>query len=132
LLLEFERGTFRLAWTQSLTRGRWLTARLGLIGIAALSAALLLTLLMTWWREPLDHVGARMPDGFDFEGLVPSAYTLFAAALMIAIGVVLRRTAASIGLGFVAFFVARIVICDLGAPSLRGRSSQNLGRRRRA
>ncbi len=116
LLLEFERGTFRLAWTQSITRGRWLTARLALIGIAALSAAVLLTLLLTWWRAPLDHVGARMPDGFDFEGLVPAAYTLFAAALVIAIGVVLRRTAASIGLALVAFFVARIVIATLVRP----------------
>jgi hypothetical protein len=110
LVLEFERGTFRLAWTQSITRGRWLAARLALIGVAAVAAALVLTLLMTWWRGPLDHVNGRMPEGFDFEGFVPSAYMLFAAAVVIAIGVVMRRTAAAIGLGLVAFFVARIGI----------------------
>ncbi len=108
LVLEFERGTYRLVWTQSVTRGRWLTARLALIGAAALLSALLLTALMTWWRQPLDDVGSRMPDGFDLEGLAPSVYTLFAAALVIAIGVVLRRTAAAIGLAVVAFFVIRL------------------------
>jgi ABC-type transport system involved in multi-copper enzyme maturation permease subunit len=109
-VLEFERGTVRLAWTQSITRGRWLTARLALIGVAAVAASLVLTLLMTWWRDPLDNVNGRMPDGFDLEGLAPSVYTLFAAALVIAIGVVLQRTAAAIGIAFVAFFVVRIGI----------------------
>ena len=107
-VLEFERGTYRLVWTQSITRGRWLTVRLALIGVAALFSALLLTALMTWWRRPLDDVGSRMPDGFDLEGVAPVVYTLFAAALVIAIGVVLRRTAAAIGLAVVAFFVIRL------------------------
>jgi hypothetical protein len=110
LVLEFERGTYRLAWTQSVTRGRWLTIRLALIGLGALLSALALTALMTWWRRPLDDVGSRLQDGFDFEGLVPTAYTLFAAALVIAIGVVLQRTGTAIGLAFVAFMVTRIGI----------------------
>jgi hypothetical protein len=114
LVLEFERGTYRLAWTQSITRGRWLTARLALIGVAALCSSLLLTALMTWWRKPLDDVGSRMPDGFDLEGIAPTAYTLFAAALVIALGVTLRRTAAGIGLAVVAFFVIRIGLAISG------------------
>jgi hypothetical protein len=114
LVLEFERGTYRLAWTQSVTRGRWLTVRLSLIGLGALLSALLLTALMTWWRRPLDEVGSRLQDGFDFEGIVPAVYTLFAAALVIALGAVLRRTATALGLAFVAFFVLRIGIVGWG------------------
>ena len=47
LVLEFERGTYRLAWTQSITGGRWLAVRLLLIGLGALLAGLVLTALMT-------------------------------------------------------------------------------------
>ncbi|TML73299.1 MAG: hypothetical protein E6G11_03330 [Actinobacteria bacterium] len=77
---------------------------------AAVAFALQLTLLMSWWRHPLDAVDGRFQNGFDFEGLVPTAYMLFAAAVVLAFGVVLRRTAAAIGLGFAAFFALRIGI----------------------
>ena len=115
-VLEFERGTFRLAWTQSITRGRWLAARITLIVGAALAASLLFTLLVTWWHAPLDDVNGRFTDGFDLEGIAPSAYTLFAAALVIAFGVVLRRTAAAIGLAFVLFIAFRIGIANWARP----------------
>ena len=116
-VLEFERGTFRLSWTQSVTRSRWLATRIGLIVGASVAASALLTLLMTWWRRPLDAASSRLTDGFELEGLVPSAYTLFAAALVIAIGVVLRRTAAAIGLSLIAFLVARIAIAAWARPN---------------
>lgn len=115
LVLEVERGTFRLAWTQSVTRDRWLAVRLGVIVAASLAVAVLLTLLMTWWRDPLDHVNGRF-DGFDLEGVVPAAYTLFAAALVLAAGVVLRRSAPAIGLAFVAFIAVRIGIATWLRP----------------
>ena len=117
LVLEFERGTFRLAWTQSVTRDRWLAVRITLIVGAALAASVLLTLLMTWWRGPLDEVNGRLADGFNLEGVVPSAYTLFAAALVLAFGVVLRRTAAAVGLAFVLFIAARIGIEAWARPN---------------
>ena len=118
-VLEFERGTFRLAWTQSITRNRWLAVRIGLIVGAALAVSLLLTLLVTWWHRPLDDVTGRFSDGFELEGLVPPAYTLFAAALVVALGVVLRRTAAAIGLAFVLFIVFRIAIANWARPHYR-------------
>ena len=98
------------------SRDRWLAARLTLIAGAAIAASLL-TLLMTWWRRPLDEVDGRFTDGFDLEGLVPSAYTLFAAALVVALGVVLRRTAAAIGLAFVLFIAFRIGIANWARPN---------------
>ena len=110
-VLELEHGTFRLAWTQSINRRRWLTTKLALVGLGALAAALGLALLMTWWRTPLDRLHGRMEvNVFDFEGVVPFAYTLFAVALVIALGVVLRRTVLAIGLAFVGYLALRLVL----------------------
>ena len=121
LVLEFERGTFRLAWTQSVTRDRWLAIRVGLVVAASLATGLFFTLLMTWWRDPLDDINGRFSEGFDFEGVVPISYTLFASALVLALGVSLRRAAASIGLAFVLFFALRIGIGNWARPNYQGR-----------
>lgn len=126
-VLEFERGTFRLAWTQSVTRSRWLVVRIGLIVGVAIAVSVLLTLLMTWWRGPLDDVNGRFTDAFALEGLAPSAYTLFAAALVIALGVVLRRTAAVVGLALVLFTAVRIVIENWARPHYSAQITERLG-----
>lgn len=110
-VLELEHGTFRLAWTQGITRRRWLMTKLGLIVLGAVASALALTALMTWWRTPLDHLHGRLEmNVFDFEGIVPVAYTLFAVALVIAVGALLRRTVLAIGLGFIGYLALRLVI----------------------
>jgi hypothetical protein len=96
--IELEQGTFRLAWTQSITRRRWLTTKLGMIVAGAFVASLLTTLLLTWWRIPFDRFGSRIENGFEFEGIVPFAYTAFAAALVIAIGAVLCRACQELGI----------------------------------
>ena len=41
---EFETGTFRLAWTQSITRTRWLAAKIAVVGTASVAASGLLSL----------------------------------------------------------------------------------------
>lgn len=111
LVLEFEHGTYRLAWTQSVTRRRWLTTKLVAVYGSALLGALALTVLMTWWRQPLDHLQGRMEQNvFDFEGIVPYAYTVFAVSLVLAIGIVTRRTIVAIAGGLLAYFVARIAV----------------------
>jgi hypothetical protein len=110
LVLDVEHGTFRLAWTQSVTRRRWLVCRLLVAAGTALTVSVVFTLVLTWWRGPLDALGERLSGGFEFEGLVPGAYTLFAAALVLAVGVVLRRTATAIGLGLVGFLATRIAV----------------------
>jgi hypothetical protein len=58
-----------------------------------------------------------MLDSFSLEGVVPMAYALFAAALVISIGLVLRRTAAAIGLALVLFFAARVAIENWARPN---------------
>lgn len=109
MVLELEHGTHRLAWTQSITRGRWLTVKLALIMAAAVLLAAGLTGLMTWWNMPLDHLGSRLNRSqFDFEGTVPVAYTVFAAALCLAAGSLLRRAVPAIGITLVGYLVGRV------------------------
>ena len=109
LVLDFEHRTFRFAWTQSVPRGRWLAVRLTLMCGAALLATFALTELMTSFRIPLDHVSGRMePNVFDFEGIVPYAYTLFALALVLALGLATRRAVTAGGLGLLLYFGLRV------------------------
>jgi hypothetical protein len=51
---ELEAGTHRLVWNQSITRTRWLAVKLALTGLAAMTAAGLGSLAVTWWSSPID------------------------------------------------------------------------------
>jgi hypothetical protein len=113
MVLDFEQGTYRLAWTQSITRRRWLATKIG-YGLA-LGAAVSVPLIALWmWgRGPIDDVEGRFnSNSFDFEGTVPIAYTVFAFALCLAVGTLLRRTAPAIGIGLVGFLLVRGYVSD--------------------
>src|SRR5262249_38328953 len=117
LLLELEQGTYRLAWTQSITRRRWLATKLGVMALGLVVATALLTALLTWWRQPLDDLQGRFEENaFSFEGVVPYAYMLFGAGLTLAAGVVLRRVAPAFAIAMVGFFVARFFVTDKLRP----------------
>jgi hypothetical protein len=110
-VLELENGTYRLAWTQSVTRGRWLTGKLGLAVGAALAAAVLFTLLMTWWHDPLVRLHGRMETTvYDAEGTVVLGYTLFGLALAVAIGALWRRAVPALLVAFGAYFATRLFV----------------------
>jgi hypothetical protein len=130
---ELETGTFRLAWTQSLTRGRWLTVKLTLIGLASMAAAGLLSLMVTWWFSPLDRMNLNRltPGVFDERGIVPIGYAAFAFAFGVAAGVVIRRTVPAMAATIVAYIGARLAATywirpNLFAP-LRVTSALHLG-----
>jgi hypothetical protein len=133
-VLDLEHGTYRLVWTQSITRRRWLVGKLALGVGAALLVTLLLTLLITWWRAPLVRVSGRMENGvFDDEGIVPLGYAMFALGLAVAVGAVWRRAVPAFVTAFGAYFAARIFVDTtlrqhLIAPvskTLRGQGDQS-------
>jgi hypothetical protein len=110
-VLELENGAYRLAWTQSITRRRWIVSKLGLAIAAALLAALALTLLETWWHTPFVHLEGRMDSSvFDSEGTVIFGYTLFALGLATAVGAVWRRAVPALVVAFVGYFAARVFV----------------------
>jgi len=110
-VLAFEHGTYRLDWTQSITRRRWITGKLGLAVGAAVVFALIDIAMVTWWRTPLVHLNGRMENStFDGEGVVAVGYTLFALGLALAIGVVWRRAVPAIVGAFAGYFALRLFV----------------------
>ena len=108
---EFEYGTHRLAWTQSITRWRWLAVKLALVFAAVLVVGALLTLLMTWFLTPFVALDGRMnPQNFDFEGTVTLGYFAFAMALAIAAGALLRRAIPAMVVTLAGFLAVRLPI----------------------
>ena len=107
---EMETGTFRLAWTQSVTRQRWLVTRGGIVVISSLVGAGLLSLMVTWWSSPFDTLNHFAFGMFDQRDIVPIGYTAFAVTLGIAAGALLRRTVLAMGATLVGFVAVRYVI----------------------
>jgi hypothetical protein len=100
LAREFEQGTWQLAWTQGVTRTRWLASKLSIVlgGVLALSAVFAAG--VSWWFEPL--ASQQFTSGkFNHAPLVFPAYVMVAVAIGILAGVVVRRTivAAAITVG---------------------------------
>jgi ABC-type transport system involved in multi-copper enzyme maturation permease subunit len=92
---EFETGTFRLAWTQGVTRTRWLAAKLAIAGAAAIAAGELFTLMVHWWSSPIHkaHPGyTPFTSGSFHTGIAPAGYAAFAFALGVTAGLLIRRT----------------------------------------
>lgn len=117
---ELESGTFRLAWTQSVTHRRWLSVKLGLVGATAVVMSALLVWMVDWWQAPLD-AGARngfSPVDFGFHGVVLVGYAVFAFALGVAAGTLLRRTVTAMAATLAGFLAARIAVTNWVRPIL--------------
>jgi hypothetical protein len=115
---ELEDGTFRLAWTQSVTRTRWLAVRLAVSGLAGMAAAGLVSLAVTWWAAPLDRAGLSRFATFDQRDIVPIGYAAFALALGVLAGAVIRRTLPAMLVTLVAFVGARMAVTYWVRPRL--------------
>jgi hypothetical protein len=130
LAREFETGTVRLAWNQSVTRKRWLAIKLGLVGLAAMATAGLFSLLVTWWSSPLDralvYAGANPaiswnrldPALFGVRDIVPIGYAALALALGATIGVLIRRTVPAMAVTLALFVGLQVVWPSLIRPHL--------------
>jgi hypothetical protein len=105
---ELETGTFRLAWTQSVSRARWLVTKLAIGALATVLAAGVLTLIITWWSSDLERVDASRYGLFDARNLTPVGYALLAFALGAIAGVILRRTVPAMAASLAVFIFVRI------------------------
>jgi hypothetical protein len=108
---ELERGTYRLIWTQGVTRLRWLAVKVAAqLGIL-LPVFALLSLLVMWCNGPFNSLGGDMGAiPFDFEGIVPLAYVAYALALGIAAGAFLRKTIPAMIVTLLGYLAVRIPI----------------------
>lgn len=110
LARELEGGTFRLAWTQSVTRRRWLAVKVLLVGGASIALCGLYSLMLTWWAQPIDHLELDRfnPGIFDERGIVAIGYGAFAFAVGLLAGALTRRTLLAIAITLLAFIGVRL------------------------
>jgi hypothetical protein len=115
---ELETGTFRLAWTQSVTRSRWLAAKLAVVGAATAAVAGLVTLMVVWWASLFDRVGQNIYSTFDQRGVVPIGHALFAFVLGVTVGLVVRRTLPAMAATFAVFVAVRLAVVNWIRPNV--------------
>jgi len=125
---ELETGTHNLVWNQSITRTRWLTAKLGVGVVAAVVAAGLLSVAVNWWASPIDTMASEQTDYFALtrmspvifaaRGIVPVGYAAFAFVLGVAVGILLRRTVAAMAVTLVVFAAVMVAVPFLVRPYL--------------
>jgi hypothetical protein len=126
---EFEAGTFRLTWNQSVTRTRWIAVKLCLIGLAAMATTGLLSLMTSWWASPLYRAAQKTgqnslsiskigPALFGATGIAPVGYAAFAFVLGVTVGVLVRRTMPAMAITLMIFAAVQVVMPMLVQPHL--------------
>jgi ABC-type transport system involved in multi-copper enzyme maturation permease subunit len=128
---ELEAGTQRLAWTQSVSRTRWLAAKLGLGVVAAMAGTALLSLAVSWWCSPIDtainsgqsfsgilSVSRIEPAMFIGRGIAPIGYSAFAFVLGVTAGTLLRRTVPAMAVTLAVYVVVQIAMPTLVRSNL--------------
>jgi ABC-2 family transporter protein len=121
---EFEAGTQRLAWTQSVTQTRWLVVKLAVTCLAAMAVAEAFTLMLAWWAHPISKaivIGGPSPSSpvfgqvrlgsfiFATSGITPLGYAAFGFALGTAAGTFLRRAVPAMAITLAIFAAVQIV-----------------------
>jgi hypothetical protein len=129
---ELEAGTLRLAWTQTISRTRWLATKLALTGLAAVAVTGAFSLMVGWWAEPIDRA-ARLSNGrilspfalnpfelvsFDSHGITPLAYAAFAFTVGVTTGVASRRVVPAMAITLAIFVAAQVAVPHWVQPHL--------------
>lgn len=123
---ELETRTNLLAWTQSVTRSRWFLVKVAVTGAASAITAGLLSLMVTWWASPHDRLVDSPYSVFDQRDIVPIAYALFAVALGVALGAIIRRTLPAMAATIAGYAVTRYLVAEYVRPNLIAPLKANL------
>ncbi len=119
---ELETRTSALAWTQSITRTRWLVVKLTLTGLAAMAVTEALSLIYAWWADPIGKAidlggstslfsGGRFSSLiFATHGITPLGYAAFAFTLGTATGALIRRTVPAMAVTLAIFAAAQLAM----------------------
>ncbi|GIH18990.1 ABC transporter permease subunit [Rugosimonospora africana] len=134
LARELETGTFRYTWTQGFGRWRWTLAKLVPLAIAVAVAAGALSVLFSWYVQPLFADGNQTPLApivFDLRGVAFAAWTLASFAIGALAGMLIRRVVPAIAAALAAYvgfalavgvflrqhYAAPLVTSNLNVPS---------------
>jgi len=117
---ELETGTSALAWTQSVTRTRWLTVKLTVGGLAAMAVTEGLSLMQAWWAAPIGRAVGHGGGGnylamgqfsslvFATHGIAPLGYAAFGFVLGVTAGALIRRAVPAMAVTLAIFAVIQI------------------------
>jgi hypothetical protein len=107
---EFRRGTNRLAWSQSISRTRWLVGKLAVGTVVVGGLTGLLMPLLGWWSGAMNSGLDIQPKLFDITGVVVVGYALFAFMLGAALGAIIRRPGWAFAAGVPLFALVRLLV----------------------
>ena len=119
---ELESGTAALAWNQSVTRTRWLAAKLAVGGMAAIAVTEGLSLMQAWWAAPIGRAVGLGATGtffamsrfnalaFASHGITPLGYAAFGYALGVTAGALTRRAVPAMAVTLAIFAAAQIAM----------------------
>nr|WP_042187633.1 ABC transporter permease [Kibdelosporangium sp. MJ126-NF4]CEL18236.1 putative transmembrane transport protein [Kibdelosporangium sp. MJ126-NF4]CTQ90533.1 putative transmembrane transport protein [Kibdelosporangium sp. MJ126-NF4] len=115
---ELEQGTHILAFTQSVSRTRWMFGKLVIALVPALIVLIALQSLVSWWLSTAGTLGPQLNGSFHFlnygiENVSPVGYALFAFALGTFVGVASRRSLVAMTVTLGAFVVVRFALSGL-------------------
>jgi ABC-type transport system involved in multi-copper enzyme maturation permease subunit len=114
---ELDRATHRVAWTQSVSRTRWLAHKLMIGALLCAGLVALLVPLVEWWTRATHSELDISPKVFAITGAVSVGYALFAFALGAALGAVIRRPGWAFAASVPIAIAVRLVV-DALRPSL--------------
>jgi hypothetical protein len=118
---ELEAETFRLTWNQSITRTRWLTVKLALIGVAAMAMTEAFSLIQAWWAAPIGKAvglggsSSIFSEGrfgwfvFPTHGITPLGYAAFGFALGVTAGLLTRRPIPAMAITLAIFAAVQFI-----------------------
>jgi hypothetical protein len=114
---ELEQGTWRLAWSQTVPRTRWLVTKLALVTGGLVVFGVAITAVMSWYHAPLDQVSTRLqPPPFNYEGVLLPCSLLCAFGLGVLAGLLLRNTIGGMVVAYIAWEIPTAVITLLNGP----------------
>jgi ABC-type transport system involved in multi-copper enzyme maturation permease subunit len=129
---EHETGTLRLAWSQSVSRSRWLLVKVAMLGLGAMIATGLLTLMLYWWSRPAyeaaKYASVNGPSGlsisrlspllFGTNGIAPIGYAAFAFMVGLLAGVLIKHTLPAMAVALAVIAVVLIAWPNWVRPHL--------------
>jgi ABC-type transport system involved in multi-copper enzyme maturation permease subunit len=115
---EVETGTYRMVWTQSVSRTRWLAVKVLIVGAASVLASGLISWMTTWWFGPDDSLQMdKFVDAtFGIRDVAPIGYAAFAFAVGLTAGLLFRRVLPAMATTLVVFVAVRMVVQMLVRP----------------
>ncbi len=115
---ELEKRTNRLAWTQSITKTRWLLSKVG-VGVLVVAGVIgAMAPLIWWWTDAAQRSSHIQPSNFDITGIVAVSYGVFAFMLGATLGALIRHTGWAFAAGVALYALVRLGVRLYVRPSL--------------